>query len=366
MMAGDRFDVIVVGAGPGGFAAALSAARQGMRVLVLDRATFPRDKVCGDAITPLGMTMLAQLGVLDVVRGVADCQVPRIEVTTVTAAPRTIETPVLVVRRRVLDSTLLDVVRPLVEVREQHAVDRILSSDGRICGVAGTTERGTRFEARADVVIGADGASSIVARLTNCRVERTSDLLIARRGYYRGVEQTSQALEFHFLPGLCGGYLWIFPLGSGRHNIGLGGTADQIRGGMRDLRELWRKALASPALKDRFTKAAPPCDVAGGQIPFGGTTQPIAGPGFLLVGDAAGLADAFWGDGIDTALASGALAGFHAAGAIKAGDVTTERLAGYRHRVLRVLGKKLALGLERQRTAALDAALLQADPWTAP
>lgn len=354
MTARDHFEVIVVGAGPGGFAAALAAARRGMRVLVLDRAAFPRDKVCGDAITPLGMTMLAQLGVLDLVRSVADSHVPRIYLSPSSGEPpRTLDTPVLVVRRRVLDATLLDVIRPLVEVRENHGVDRILWHDGQVCGVAGMTGQGSRFQASAAIVIGADGASSTIARLTGCRGSRANDLLIATRGYYRGVAQSSHDLEFHFLPELGGGYLWIFPAGAGCHNVGMGGAAGQIRGGMRGLRELWSKAVAASPLKQRFAAAQPPRDVAGGQIPFGGTTQQIYGPGLMLVGDAAGLADAFWGDGIDTALVSGTLAGTQAAAAIAAGDVTAERLASYRHSVLRVLGKKLALGLERQRATAL-------------
>jgi geranylgeranyl reductase family protein len=363
MTARRDYDVIVVGAGPGGFATALVAARSGLRVLVLDRKRFPRDKVCGDAITTLGMTMLAQLGALEAVRAVADEQVPCIRISAADgSAPRTISTPVLVVRRRVLDATLLDLVRPLVEVREGHAVDRLLRCGDRVCGVAGKTDLGARFEATSGVVVGADGASSIVARLSGCRDARTDDLLVATRAYYRSVATTEPALEFHFLPELEGGYLWIFPLGGDRYNVGMGRVVDRIRNGQRSLRERCEDALASPAFAGRFAAAGPPCHVAGGQIPFGGTTQQIGGAGFLLVGDAAGLADAFWGDGIDTALASGALAAANAAAACKASDFSAERLASYRHSVSRVLGKKLALGLQRQRSAALDLASLQRDP----
>ena len=206
------YDVIVVGAGPGGFATALVAARSGLRVLVLDRKRFPRDKVCGDAITPLGMTILAQLGVLDAVRAVADDHVPSIQITPAkSSAWRSITTPALVVRRRVLDATLLDLVRPLVEVREGHAVDRLLWCDNRVCGVAGKFDLGGRFEATAGVVVGADGASSIVARLGGCRNGGTDDLLVATRAYYQGVAMTEHALEFHFLPDLGGGYLCDLP-----------------------------------------------------------------------------------------------------------------------------------------------------------
>jgi len=106
----------------------------------------------------------------------------------------------------------------------------------------------------------------VIARLTGCRGSWANDLLIATRGYYRGVAQSSHDLEFHFLPELGGGYLWIFPAGTG-------GAARQIHGGMRGLREPWSKAVAASPLKQRFAAAQPPRDVAGGQIPFGGTTQ---------------------------------------------------------------------------------------------
>jgi flavin-dependent dehydrogenase len=79
----------------------------------------------------------------------------------------------------------------------------------------------------------------------------------------------------------------------------------------------------------------------------------MAGAGFLLVGDAAGLADAFWGDGIDTALVSGTLAAAHLASAFRVRDLGTARLAGYARSVERVLGAKLALGVRRQRTASI-------------
>jgi len=348
------YDVIVVGAGPGGFATALVAARSGLRVLVLDRKRFPRDKICGDAITPLGMTMLAQLGVLETVRAIADAQVPRIQIHPAgSSAKNTITTSVLVVRRRVLDATLLNVVRPLVDVREGHAVDRLQWCNSRVCGVAGKIDQGGRFDATARVVIGADGASSIIARLAGCRDGGHDDLLVATRAYRWGDATTEHALEFHFLPDLAGGYLWIFPVGGGCYNVGLGGPAERFRTGRRSLQAWCDAVLSSRQFAGRFAAGRPASGTAGGQIPFGGTTQPICGAGFMLVGDAAGLADAFWGDGIDTALASGALAASHAAAACRAGDFSAVRLGGYRDSVLRVLGKKLALGLERHRSAAL-------------
>lgn len=357
------YDVIVVGAGPGGFATSLVAARAGLRVLLLDRRRFPRNKVCGDAITPLGLEMLAQLGVLDAVRRVADEECPAIELGF-GASGRTssLGTPVLVVRRYVLDATLVDLVRPRVEVREGCGVTDLLWSHGAVCGVAGRTEDGTRFSATSHVVVGADGASSVVARLTGCRIGKAERMNVAIRTYYRDVEMTTRAPEFHFLPELAGGYLWIFPAGCHRYNVGLGASDDTLHVLGTPLRELLARALASPPFSERFARANAIDRFEGGQIPCNGLVQQLCGAGFLLVGDAAGLADPFWGDGIDTALVSGSLAAAHIVAAYRARDFSAQRLVSYALGVMRVLGPKLARGVERQRAATLDESAIQGAP----
>jgi geranylgeranyl reductase family protein len=354
-MSDDRdYDVIVVGAGPAGVSTALVAARAGLRVLLLDRRRFPRPKVCGDAITPLGLKMLGELGLLETVRRVADEELPRIQLGFgERGGTSTLDTPVLVVRRYILDATLVDFVRPIVDVREGSAVTTLRWRDGAVCGVTGETDRGTAFTVSANVVVGADGASSIIARLTGCRESKADRMNVAIRAYYRDVVMTSRAPEFHFLPELGGGYLWIFPAGGNRFNVGIGATDDTLHALGTPLRELLARALASPAFAERFANASTLDRFEGGQIPCNGLTQQLSGAGFMLVGDAAGVADPFWGDGIDTALMSGSLAAGHIVAAHRARDFGGPQLASYARGVIRVLGPKLARGIERQQAAAL-------------
>lgn len=324
-------------------------------MLVLDRRRFPREKVCGDGITPLGASMLEELRLLDRVRREADEEVPLVGFGFGGEIRRaTLPRPMIVIRRRVLDALLLDAAREHAEVREGWHVDGVVSAGGAVVGVTGRTESGGRFSVTGRVVVGADGASSLVARTTGCRAPGDASALLASRGYYRGVAMDDRALEFHFLPELAGGYVWIFPAGDDRFNVGVVVAAETLRASGRTLRG-WRDALLSaPPLASRFAAATLLSAYEGGRIPFTGTTQRIHGAGFVLVGDAAGLADAFWGDGIDTALVSGVLAAAHLAAAAKASDFGEEQLSGYARGVRRVLGRKLESGLALQRTALAD------------
>jgi menaquinone-9 beta-reductase len=352
-------DVVIVGAGPAGATTALVAARKGLRVLLLDGARFPRDKVCGDAITPLGVAMLRELRLYDDVRAIADASLGEIVIAVAGAARRSaLPTPLLIVHRRALDALLLDRVRPLVEVREGWHVDDVVTEAGAVVGVTGVGPDGARFSAGARVVVGADGATSIVARRTAGPRPAAPGRLVATRAYYRGVVADEPAAEFHFVPALAGGYFWIFPAGADRCNVGLCASPGALARTQKSLRQWRDELLQSAPFAPRFAAASLTGAFEGWPIPAG-MPSPLAGAGFVLVGDAAGLADPLWGDGIDTALLSGVLAGAHVAAACRADDTGGARLSRYANAVARTLGPKLAAGAAMQQMATLDPALLE-------
>jgi len=301
----ERFDAIVVGAGPAGSTAALRLCRAGARVLLLDRERFPRDKPCGGGLTERAVKQLP-VPVDPVVEEVVD----RFELgfRYGTRFERGGERPlVLMTQRRRLDAFLA----------EQAVGAGAVFRDG-VRATAVETDGTVRFDgtaARADVVVGADGVNGLTARALGFGDRRHGVALEgnvlyvhAREGRWRG----RAVVELGTVPG---GYAWVFP--KGEHvNVGVGGWHTE---GPR-LREYLERACAGYGLPfDRLES------VRGYRLPMRRVGEmPVRGR-VLLVGDAAGLVDPLSGDGIYEALLSSRLA----AEAVLSGDLESygDRLA---------------------------------------
>jgi geranylgeranyl reductase family protein len=300
-------DVAVIGAGPAGTAAAITLARAGRKVLVVDKATFPRDKCCGDGLTTAALRLLDDLG-LDpgripswqpvhdiVVRG------PRARHVTF-SLPRGRGTFAAVARRTELDAALVDLAgRNGVEVRTAQA----------LTGATGHADR-VALEidglGMLDVpwVIGADGMWSPLRRALGERLEHYRGDWHAFRQYFTNVsDRASRELMIWFDADLLPGYAWSFPLGDGRVNFGFG----ILRGSRLDgaaMGRRWDDLLERPHIRAFIGEAAAP----EGQrkawpIPTRLPGPTLAAGRALFVGDAAALGDPMTGEGIGQALASG-------------------------------------------------------------
>ncbi|GAA2723373.1 NAD(P)/FAD-dependent oxidoreductase [Cellulomonas aerilata] len=287
------WDLVVVGAGPAGATAALAAlsARPGARVLMLDRASFPRDKACGDGVAPHVLDVLATVGVT----GLLDDRIPvsRLELSRGPwTASGTMRRPAWVVPRRVLDARLVEAaVSAGAELRRHRVRDVVVAADRVI--VDG------HVQARA--VVGADGATSVVRRAAGLAPPRSQAL--ALRGYAPTPTSRSGRQVIRFGDGGSAGYAWSFDRGDGWSNIGYGEVLRRRR------QHLTRRRLVEEleALLPGATTGAR--GWVGHHLPLSTARWQHPDGRILLAGDAAALINPLSGEGLYYAVASGAAAG---------------------------------------------------------
>jgi menaquinone-9 beta-reductase len=322
------YDVIVVGAGPGGSTAALYAARAGLRTLLIDKDTFPRDKACGDLLPGACLEILDDLALSKDLEALPSCRVRRVVFANESESLLLDGRAFLAVQRRHFDNLLFSAARKCADTIEGVRVEGLLVSGGRVSGVVATRADGTRVELMAKVVVGADGYASVVARSLRRRLP-TERLALSTRGYFKGVRIPSDEAHFYYLRDSSPGYLWIFPVGNGYANVGLYVFASDYRGRARPLRESFEDFLGRPPLDEWFRYAELVEPMLSWSLPLAGEPEPLHGDGFVLVGDAAGLVDPFWGHGIDSAMVSGRFAAMAVAEALSRGDSDGDALARY-------------------------------------
>jgi geranylgeranyl reductase family protein len=362
-------DLLVVGAGPAGVAAALTAHRAGCSVRVLDRATFPRDKTCGDGLTAAALRHLETLGLAlpDLTRAPGGPAAQRVDAVVIVGPDgRRVELPMpadglhsVVAPRLDLDAALVDHARAAgVVVTEGAAVTAVtVDHDGvEVTHGAGRT--------RARFCVAADGHYSTVRRLVTPDAPADLGSWHAFRQYFRHVPE--RRLWVLFEPDLLPGYAWVFPLPGDRANVGFGVLRGPGTSG-KALAARWRDLLGRPSLRAVLGPDAEP-EGTHRAWPIPADFRPercSAGP-VLFVGDAASVVDPMTGEGIAQALETGILA----ARAVAAGGPTAAVAARYRAAVTRALGRDLRFATTLQRLLAVPGGaraalrLVDATPWT--
>ncbi len=354
------YDAIIVGAGPAGSTAALYAERRGLKVLLVDKKHFPRDKICGDAISGKSIIYLDELGLIEALE-----QAPQVMVDSVVfSSPNNTSVQIkfiptvynnisngYVCRRIIFDNLLFQAAKQKVDTREGLSVENVLVKDGQVYGVRGRMEDGREVEHTAKIVVGADGFSSIVARKLGLYEHDPDHMLVATRAYYKGVTGMTNAIELHYVDAVLPGYFWIFPVENGLANVGLGMVKSALKKKGVKLRQAHIEATRSITFKERFKDAELLGDIHGWNLPVGSKRRKVHGNGFILVGDAAGLIDPFTGEGIGNAMCSGKIAAETIADLCEAGRFDEAALKEYSRRLWKALGSELNLAYRLQRTA---------------
>lgn len=326
-------DVIVVGAGPGGSSVATLLAERGLDVLVLDRDDFPRDKVCGDGLTPQAIYWCDRLGCVDEVlaqtRGVIrECDLyiggRHILAAGFNAHPLYPDFAVLLDRRR-LDATLLrNAVRRGARFLPHYTV-RAIEVDASGVTLRARTPAGQE-SLRARLVVGADGVTSVVSRALGNRL-KDGVTAVSVRTYYRGVRTPGARMRVHFHREYFPGYGWLFVDDDGLANVGVGYAVDPLFPTHPNLGEMFR-AFVGGELADVLGGAERCAPIAGGHASFHRSGR-IVGDRVLLVGDAANDTDPLNGGGIHKAMESAHLAAPAVLRALSTGDCTASGLALY-------------------------------------
>ena len=318
-------EVVVIGAGPSGSAAAAWAARDGRDVLVVDAAEFPRDKACGDGLTPRAVSELTALGLGHWLDGRI-----RHDGLRLSGFGRSLEVPwpgpsLPPVSSAVPRTELDDRIRKVAEesgasmLLGRKCVDVERDSAGRVTAVV--LADGRTIGCRTLIV--ADGARSPLGRVLGRQWHQDTVYGVAARGYLASPRADeawiSSDLELRSADGqVLPGYGWIFPLGNGEVNIGVGALATAKRPADVALRPLIRHYTDTKRKAWGFQ--GPVRAVSSALLPMGGAVSGVSGPNWMLVGDAAACVNPLNGEGIDYGLETGRLAAEY----VGAPDLTRE------------------------------------------
>ena len=355
---GETYDSIVVGGGPGGAAAAGYMAMEGKRVLLIEKETWPRDKICGDAVGGKSLSHVKELGVKEILEGTPHFRVTGIVFSSPKGHSVRVPLPEEDVQRleagyslprQQFDYLLFNQVQKMVrnaggDVIQGGDVKDVLYDDGNggddpgkgsgrerhakgvVVRIGGRNGSESTFHAPA--VVGAAGFRCPVAKsmLQDTYDEPMMDrdhYCAGYREYWRGVkgcEDNVGDIEIHFVDTIIPGYFWLFPVAEGVVNVGIGMVMSLLDRQSNKLKSMQAQVVAEhPLFKERFAQASMiPGTGKGWQLPFGSprkkaSLQPrrSASNGVFLVGDAASLVDPFSGEGVGNALVSGEMAARH-------------------------------------------------------
>ena len=355
------YDVIIVGGGPAGSTAALYAEKQGLSSVVIDKAVFPRDKVCGDALSGKTVRILRELDLIDGIEKLDGSEINRITFGSPSHDEFDIHlkdsqnsrhiTKGYVIPRHIFDHYLFQRADHVCDTRQGFTVKDLVYNENKISGVKGIDSNGVEETISAPIVLGCDGPNSIVARKLGLYKMDMKNTAVAIRCYYEGIEGLTDQIELHYVEEVKPGYFWLFPAGEGKANIGLGLSKDDAKREDRSLGDILEEITQSNYFKDRFKNARPLEKPIGWNLPMGSIHRKNHGDGFMLLGDAAGLVDPFTGEGIGNAMFSAKYAMQIARKAHDSGQFNKSIFKEYDELVWNELGGELGTSAKLQKLA---------------
>ena len=354
-------DIVIIGAGPAGCSASLYLAQFGIPHVVVEKEVYPRDKVCGDALSGKVVSQLKKINPawLDELKLDTQEFIPSWGV--VFSAPdgnevaipfkhkphETEHSPGFVTKRVDYDYWLFQKLdRKWAKVLEGTEVKDVIINEMGVSVISDNTE------IKAKLLISAEGTRALVAKKYGGYKMEHQHYCAGLRAYYDGVKGLHKDgfIELHFVKESLPGYFWIFPLPNGQANVGIGMLSKYVSKKKVNLKKLMLEVLESEKFKERFKDARLQDKIQGWGLPLGSKKKrPISGNRFMLIGDSGSLIDPFTGEGIGNAMFSGKWAAEQARDSIAAKDFSANELLKYDKTVYKKIGGELQVSTFMQK-----------------
>ncbi|OKL41228.1 NAD(P)/FAD-dependent oxidoreductase [Pontibacter flavimaris] len=358
-------DICILGAGPAGATAALHLANKGISSLLLDKAAFPRDKVCGDALSGKVVNELRRIAPeLPALLGQQQEALPSWGIHFISPGGHRLsvpfkynykpaqDTPAGYISKRIhFDNFLVEQVRQRPEINFRENVDVAKYERTPEGGFILSDKQGQPL-VQAKLLLVANGAQSGFTRHVAGLEQEPEHYCAGLRAYYKGVESMDGDgfIELHFFRDFLPGYFWIFPLPNGQANVGVGMLSSAVSSKKVNLKkEMLRMIASHPELQRRFAKAELVDDIRGFGLPLGSRKRVISGDNYMLLGDAGALIDPFTGEGISNAMISGRWAAAQAEKCLAEQNFSAQFMQGYDKAVYNRLWKELKLSRQMQK-----------------
>lgn len=358
-------EIVILGAGPAGSSCALSLAKKGIPCTLIDKAIFPRDKICGDALSgkvisylrriePAWLSELEDPHFFTPSHGINFFAPSGKNLRLKFYLPQSdnpVKNPGYVCTREHFDNWLVQKVKqePLIQLIENTEIRKYQyqAKSWQIESIAGNTYR-------ADILIACDGAYSSFAKNVGGLITEPKHNSFGLRAYYKNVafDDPENFIELHFIKDLLPGYFWIFKMPNNTFNVGLGLLAHEVDTKKIKLKKKFEDIIHHhPTLSPRFKDAIKMEEVKLWGLPLGSKKRKWYGDHFLMCGDAAMMIDPFSGEGIGNAICSGFTAASVIEAQIPSGDFSEEALMTYQTQLEKKIGPELALSTKMQQLA---------------
>lgn len=354
-------DVLIVGAGPAGCTAAMFLAKKKIASVLVDKEKFPRDKICGDALSGKAVEVLNKLdsGLVTELQHHSEF-LGSYGVTFVAPNGKTLRVPFqtkkekqtapgFTSKRLNFDQWLLNKTQQYNEI-DLHIETEIRYYSRAENSIIAQAKNGQTFKAK--LVVACDGAYSSFTKDVAGIATEPGHNCFGLRAYYKNVGglDADNFIELHFLNEFLPGYFWVFPLPNGYANVGVGMRADKMTANKINLKKTFENILATnPVIKKRFSNAEKAGDIKLFGLPLGSKKRELSGANFMLCGDAAMLIDPFTGEGIGNAMFSGLYAANQAERCLQQNDFTAACMKQYDKELYKRLWGELLLSYRMQQ-----------------